>query len=160
MVTRISKIALVFIIASNLSIVAIDNLLDYTSNYLFVEHVMKMDTIFPDNTLKWREINSPFIWNAGFIIIILWEFAIAFFCWFGIIKLTKTIKSTDDSFEKSKSTAVIGLTLCLLLFGFAFITIAGEWFLMWQSDKWNGESAAIRIFTMSGLSLIYLNMKD
>ncbi len=119
-----------------------------------------MDTTFPDNQLMHRAVTSPFIWNAAYIFIILWEFAIAFFCWYGIIKLLRNLKSTPEEFETSKNYATIGLTLCTLLFGFAFITIAGEWFLMWQSEIWNGESAALKLFIMSGISLIYLNMKD
>ncbi|MDQ3019127.1 MAG: DUF2165 domain-containing protein [Bacteroidota bacterium] len=160
MATRISKILLVFIIAANLSIVAIDNLLDYSTNYLFVQHVESMDSTFPGNESKWRTTTSPAIWNITYIIIIVWEFAIAYFCLFGISKLYKSLKSSQDVFEKSKSQAVIGLTLSLLLFGFVFITVAGEWFQMWQSTTWNGESAALRLFVMSGISLIYLNMKE
>lgn len=157
---RLSKISLLFIIAANLSIVAVDNLLDYTSNYLFVQNVMTMDTTFPDNKLKWRAITSPFMWNVSYVGIILWEFSVAIFCWIGVYKLIKAIKTNDDTFNQSKTSATIGLTLCLLLFGFAFITVAGEWFLMWQSTTWNGESAAIRLFSMAGIAVIYLNMKD
>mgnify|MGYP002078430863 CR=1 FL=1 len=119
-----------------------------------------MDTTFPDNKLMHRAITSPFLWNAAYILIILWEFAIAFFCWYGIIKLLRKIKSTPEEFDNAKNPATIGLTLCALLFGFAFITVAGEWFLMWQSEIWNGESAALKLFMMSGLSLIYLNIKE
>ena len=121
---------------------------------------MEMDTIFPGNALKWRAVTSPFVWNAVYILIIIWESAIAFFCLKGVFRLSKNLKNKEGSFESSKSPAVLGLTLCLLLFGFAFLTVAGEWFLMWQSDKWNGESAALKLFLMSGISLIYLNMKD
>lgn len=160
MASRISKIILIFIIAANLSIVAIDNLLDYTTNYLFVQHVESMDSTFPGYELKGRAITSPVIWNITYIIIIIWEFAIAYFCWAGIFKLYKSLKSSQDVFEKSKSQAVIGLTLSLMLFGFVFITVAGEWFQMWQSTTWNGEEAALRLFVMSGISLIYLNMKE
>jgi predicted small integral membrane protein len=160
MIKRLSKISLVFIIAANLSIVSINNLLDYTSNYLFVKNVLNMNTTFPDNKLKYRAVTSPFLWNAIYILIIIWEFAIAYFCWMGIIKLLKSIKSSGPEFEKSKTNAIIGLTLCILLFGFIFITVAGEWFLMWQSTIWNGESAALKLFMMSGIALIYLNMKE
>lgn len=161
MSVRISKIILVSVIAVNLSLVVLNNLLDYNSNYMFVQHVMLMDTTFPDNALKWRAIESPLIWNVIYIIIILWEILIAFFCWKGVIKLTKNLKTTDEEFIKAKTPAVVGLTLCLLLFGFAFITIGGEWFFMWQSKIWgDGMPSALRLFTMTGLILIYVNMKE
>ncbi len=133
MVKRLSKICLVIIIAANLTIAALNNLFDYNANYLFVKNVLNMSTAFPDNSLMYRAVTSPFLWNVIYIMIIIWEFAIAIFCWFGIIKLFKTLKSTGEDFEKSKTYATIGLTLCILLFGFVFITVAGEWFLMWQS---------------------------
>ncbi|MCB0727148.1 MAG: DUF2165 domain-containing protein [Ignavibacteriae bacterium] len=160
MFSRLSKITLVFIIASNLSIVAVNNLVDYSSNYLFVKNVLSMDTTFPDNQLMNRAITSPVLWDVFYITIIIWEFTIAIFCWIGIIKLLIKLKSTPEEFDKAKTSSIIGLTMCALLFGFAFITIAGEWFLMWQSQTWNGESAALKLFMMSGISLIYLNMKE
>ncbi|MBK8550177.1 MAG: DUF2165 domain-containing protein [Ignavibacteria bacterium] len=161
MAVRISKILLVSIIAINLSLVVVNSLMDYNSNYNFVKHVMKMDTVFDDNQLKWRAIDSPVIWNATYIIIILWEILIAYFCWKGVIKLTKNLKSSGEDFVKVKTPAVIGLTLCLLLFGLAFITVGGEWFFMWQSKTWgDGMPSALRLFTMTGLILIYLNMKE
>ena len=119
-----------------------------------------MDTTFPDNQLMNRAITSPVLWDVFYITIIIWEFTIAIFCWIGIIKLLIKLKSTPEEFDKAKTSSIIGLTMCALLFGFAFITIAGEWFLMWQSQTWNGESAALKLFMMSGISLIYLNMKE
>ena len=38
----------------------------------------------------------------------------------------------------------------------AFISVGGEWFLMWQSRAWNGEETAFRDFTMVGIVLLVL----
>lgn len=40
-------------------LVAADNLLDYDSNWQFVRHVLSMDTVFPDNRLRYRAITDP-----------------------------------------------------------------------------------------------------
>ena len=40
------------------------------------------------------------------------------------------------------------------------ITVGGEWFLMWQSSIWNGQTAAARMFTVFALILIFLNQRD
>ena len=37
-------------------LVAIDNVIDYGTNFSFVEHVLSMDTTFTTNTLRWRAI--------------------------------------------------------------------------------------------------------
>jgi predicted small integral membrane protein len=42
----------------------------------------------------------------------------------------------------------------------AFLTVGAEWFLMWQSKSFNGQDAAMRMFVVMGISLIFLMMKD
>jgi predicted small integral membrane protein len=52
------------------------------------------------------------------------------------------------------------LTLSLLQWYVAFISVSGEWFLLWQSRTWNGQDAAFRMFAMMGLSLVFLSLRD
>jgi predicted small integral membrane protein len=59
-------------------------------------------------------------------------------------------------FARAKSTAIAGLTLALVLWLLAFISIGGEWFLMWESATWNGLSAALRVFAVTGIVLLLL----
>lgn len=160
MALRLSKITVLFIIAANMTLVASNNVFDYNSNYEFVQHVMSMDTTFPDNALMWRSVNSSFWWNLCYILIILTEFAIAVLCWIGLAKMFKYRKHDFKEFNSAKSFAVAGLTLSLLLYGFVFITIAGEWFLMWQSARWNGEQSALKMVLMAGVALIFISTKD
>jgi predicted small integral membrane protein len=42
----------------------------------------------------------------------------------------------------------------------AFLTVGGEWFLMWQSHTWNGQDAAFRMFASLGIILIYLILPE
>lgn len=77
MCQRISKIILVWAIALFASLVGLDNIVDYASDYKFVSHVMEMDTTFPENRLMWRAIDSPFIQNAAYILIITIEIIVA-----------------------------------------------------------------------------------
>ncbi len=35
-----------------------------------------------------------------------------------------------------------------------------EWFLMWQSQVWNGQTAATRMFTCVGLVLLIVKTQD
>jgi predicted small integral membrane protein len=50
--------------------------------------------------------------------------------------------------------------MLMLLFGAGFIAIGGEWFSMWQSDTWNGLDAALRVFVLSGVVLLVVNLRD
>ncbi len=159
MYTRISKAALVWAVAFFASLVVFNNLTDYDSNYKFVNHVLKMDTTFPDNGGRWRAINSTFIYHAIYNLLIFVEAAIAVLCWLGGFQLFRSIKDFGR-FNESKGMAILGLTLGIILWFSGFITLGGEWFLMWQSDVWNGQQAAFRLVVIFGITLLYLVHPD
>jgi len=46
--------------------------------------------------------------------------------------------------------------MSLLMWLVAFLSVGGEWFLMWQSKTWNGQEAAFRMFTVVGIVLLVL----
>lgn len=159
MITRLSKVTLVFAIALFASLVVFNNVTDYDSNFTLVQHVFKMDTIFPDSKGFWRAIDSPGIHHSVYRLIIFTEFVIAVFCWVGGFRLSKHINNAR-SFDQSKNPAIIGLTLGMLLWFTGFMTIGGEWFLMWQSESANGQEAAFRLVVILGIVLIYLVQPD
>jgi predicted small integral membrane protein len=156
-VIKISKAVLILSTALFFTLVVFGNLTDYNSNYQFVQHVLSMDTTFEGNNLMWRAIDNPIIHHIFYSIIIIWEALIAIFLWIAGIKCLSKKKKT---FEKGITKAIIGLTLALLLWFLAFITIGGEWFAMWQSQIWNGQGAAFRMFAINGLTLLYLFVKE
>ena len=61
-------------------LVAVNNITDYSSNYDFVPHVMKMDTLFPNGKLKYRAIDSPMIHHLVYAVIITAEGMVAVLC--------------------------------------------------------------------------------
>ena len=63
---RAAKAATVAAIALFASLVTFGNLTDYNTNFVFVEHVMSMDTIFPFSTIKYRAITSPALHHAAY----------------------------------------------------------------------------------------------
>ncbi len=159
MYTRASKIALVWAVALFSSLVVFNNVTDYGSNYQFVAHVLKMDTTFPDNRGMWRALDSSFIHHTLYGLIILIEAVVAVLCWLGGWRLFRSIHDPVD-FNRTKGIAILGLTLGILLWFSGFITIGGEWFLMWQSDTWNGQQAAFRLVVVLGVTLLYLVQPD
>ena len=50
---------MVFTIALFFSIVALNNILDFNSDFLFVQHVLSMDTTFHAESLMGRAITHP-----------------------------------------------------------------------------------------------------
>ena len=63
-------------------------------------------------------------------------------------------------FNKTKGLAILGLTLGFVLWFTGFFAIGGEWFLMWQSKIWNGQTAAFRLAVIFILVLFYVNTPD
>jgi predicted small integral membrane protein len=43
---------------------------------------------------------------------------------------------------------------------FGFIVVGGEWFCMWQSEKWNGVEAAFRFVVIMMFALLFTAMPE
>ncbi len=118
-----------------------------------------MDTTFPDNKGLWRAIESPILHHAAYGFIIATEIIIAGLCWLGGLRLYQNIQN-PTAFNQAKGRAILGLTLGFFLWFTGFMTIGGEWFLMWQSEVANGQQAAFRLVMIIGITLIYLILTD
>src|SRR5947209_18729276 len=73
MTLRVAKFVLVSGLAFYYTLVVLNNLTDYDSNYQFVRHVLTMDSTFPGNHLMWRSIHSPAMNTAFYSFLINWE---------------------------------------------------------------------------------------
>jgi predicted small integral membrane protein len=154
MTLRTAKVLLVFAVAVFYSFVVLNNTTDYDSDYQFVRHVMMMDSTFSGNRGIWRAINGP-AWHAAFYLsIITWEAMTMVLCWWGGWRLAQALHKTSAAFHQAKRVAIVALTLGLLMWLVAFLSVGGEWFLMWQSKTWNGQDAAFRMFTVVGIVLL------
>jgi predicted small integral membrane protein len=154
MALRVSKAVLVLAIAVFYTILVFNNVTDYGSNYEFVRHVMMMDSTFPGNRGMWRAINSPLAHTVFYIGIIAWESVTMLLCWWAGVRLLKSYRAERAQFAGAINVAVIALTTSLLMWLVAFLDIGGEWFLMWQSQRWNGQEAAFRMFTVVAVVLL------
>jgi predicted small integral membrane protein len=160
MIIRTAKISLVAVVALFYTIVVFNNVTDYNSNYLFVVHVLSMDSTFPGNEGMWRAVRSSFIYHSFYHLIIGWEALTALLSWTGAAVLLRELKAPAAAFNLAKRISVAALTLGLLMWLVAFLTVGAEWFLMWQSKTWNGQEASFRMFTVVGIILIFLVMPD
>lgn len=160
MVTRWAKLLLLASIALFYTLVVFNNLTDFDSNYQFVRHVLLMDTTFPGNSGRWRAISSSNLQLAFYISIILWEAVTAVLLWWGTGRLLLSVRRSASNFNAAKRVPVAALTLAMLMWMVAFLTVGAEWFLMWQSHAWNGQEAAFRMFASIGLVLVIVLHPD
>jgi predicted small integral membrane protein len=160
MIPRLSKIVLLLSVALFFTLVVFNNVTDYESNHVFVAHTLSMDTTFPGNRGMWRAIRNPTVQTLFYLSIIAWEAITAVLCWVAGVQLLRLLRAPTPVFQAAKSTGIAALTLGLLLWMVAFLTVGGEWFLMWQSHTWNGQDAAFRMFTVLGIVLVYLTLPE
>jgi len=108
----------------------------------------------------WRALNSPTWHTVFYLAIILWESVIMILCWWGAARLAANVSADAVSFSRAKDVAITALTLSLLMWLVAFLTVGSEWFLMWQSKTWNGQEQAFRMFTVIALVLLLVVLPD
>jgi predicted small integral membrane protein len=156
MTLRSTKVLLVLAVAVFYSFVVLNNTTDYDSNYQFVRHVLMMDSTLPGNHGMWRALNSPGWHTAFYVSIIAWETVTMLLSWWGGLRMARALRASTTAFAQAKRVAIVALTLALLMWVVAFLSVGGEWFLMWQSKTWNGQDAAFRMFTVIGIVLLLL----
>jgi predicted small integral membrane protein len=159
LLSRLGKTLLTSTLALYFLLVAFNNMIDYGTNFRFVEHVLSMDSIPADANVLWRAIRNPQVHHVAYWTLILWELLTGCICGLGAKRLFSALRSKQE-FDDAKTLPIAGLWLGLLLWSFVFITIGGEWFLMWESSAWNGELPALRMFTLNAITLLFLYLPD
>lgn len=107
----------------------------------------------------WRALRSPLVHHVAYGAIIATELLVALLCWIGAAKLYRT-RTEPESFHQEKKFAICGITTGILLWFTGFMSIGGEWFLMWQSATWNGQESAFRLVVIMGIALVYLTAPE
>ena len=155
----ISQTACVGLIGVFACLVSLNNILDYQSNFDFVKHVLSMDTTFEGNKLMNRAIESSYLHHTAYAVIIFLEAAIGLINVVAAGRMIAAIYARDSvRFTRAKGVAIVGLTIGFILWFGGFMIIGAEWFLMWQSQSWNGQTAAFRFSSIILGSLIFLSV--
>lgn len=160
MITRAAKLLLLAGIALYYTLVVFNNLTDFDTNYQYVRHVLMMDTTIPGNHGMWRALPSPAVELAFYVSIIAWEIANTILLWWGAVRLLRALRLPSGAFNAAKGVPVAALTLSMLMWLVAFLSVGGEWFLMWQSHTWNGKVEAFQMFAVVGLVLLIVLQPD
>ena len=160
LIARYAKIVMSLALAAFCLLVTFDNLTDYGTNYLFVQHVMSMDTTFPGNALMYRSITNPVLWQLGYALIIAAEGVTGILFLAGAIRLIQARNAPGAVFNEAKALVIAAATLAFLVWFFGFMVVAGEWFAMWQSQTWNGQDAAFRFYMAVLGVLIFVALPD
>jgi predicted small integral membrane protein len=156
---RIVRILLSAVVGLYLGFVVFNNVFDYAANFEFVSHVAKMDDIFSKDNNSWRSFQNPVIHQILYLFIIFWEFTLFALLIKGAFNMFRALNTDKSDFKKAKQLTSMALTAGVILWFFVFLTIGGEWFLMWQSKIWNAQQNAFSLTICFMLFLIFHNQE-
>jgi predicted small integral membrane protein len=161
MAVRLAKIMLILSAGAFCLLVGYNNIVDYSSNFMFVQHVLTMDTTFPDNAVRAsRALSNPQLHHLTYWLILAAEITIGLICIAGALRLMPVIGGPAGAFNDAKGIAITGLAAGVCFWFMGFLVVGGEWFQMWQSQIWNGQEAAFRFIGSIGLIMIFVAMDD
>jgi len=160
LITRYAKIVMAGCLAAFCLLVTFDNIADWSSNYLYVQHVLSMDTTFPGNAVMYRAVTSPALWKLAFGIIIALQLTMGVLYLAGAIRLFQVRHAPGAEFDRAKGHVIAASLIGFFLFFFLFMVVGGEWFAMWQSATWNAQQAAFRFYMAVLGVLIFVNQRD
>src|ERR1700677_1105545 len=123
MTIRLSKALLLFALGFYYALLVFNNTNDYNSNLTFVRHGLLMDTTFPGNNGMWRAIHAPAIHALFFVSILCLGIVTGGLLWWAGFRLIRNLRSSAATFNAVKKLGVMGLTLSLLMWLSAFLTV-------------------------------------
>ena len=76
------------------------------------------------------------------------------------LRLFAARNAPGAEFNRAKGPVHLAALAGFLVWFLGFMAIGGEWFLMWQSETWNGQEPAFRFYVTILLVLIYVVQPD
>ncbi|HCL84412.1 MAG TPA: hypothetical protein DIC22_10575 [Chitinophagaceae bacterium] len=157
---RLIKIFFGISVGLYMLLVCINNITDYGVNFQFVSKVSAMEDVFSREKNGWRAINSRMLQHVFYTFIIAWEMAITIWVALGVTRMARRYRADTAAFKNAGKALRTGLFLGVVLWFSIFLSVGGEWFLMWQSKIWNGQPTAFMLTVCFLLFLIYQNQPD
>ena len=160
MAARVAKIAMVLCLAVFAFLVAFTNVTDTGGNMPFVSHVLSMDTTFGSPAVGYRAIDVPWVWTVAFWTIVAGEALTAVLFAAAGLRMLAAREAPAAAFNRTKGLVHLAALSGFLVWFLGFMAIGGEWFLMWQSETWNGQEPAFRFYVTILLVLLYVTRDD
>ncbi len=141
------------------AIVCLNNLTAPQANLDFVRHIMTMDTTNQDRGTQWREIRSPVLHRVAFGAILTLEVAVTVLGVIGSYWLAVNLAASPDAWESAKLFGYLAFLVALVVWFGVIQVVGAEWYVSWQSEKWNAirDSTRINLITLAGLILLRLS---
>ena len=140
-------------------IVCVNNITAPGANLRFVEHIMTMDTTNMDQGTQWREVRSPALHRVAFVAILVCEAAVTVLGLVGSYFLVANLTAPGDAWESAKLFGYLAFLVALVVWFLIIQVVGAEWYVSWQSERWNAirDSIRINLITIAGIILLRLS---
>lgn len=140
-------------------VVCLNNITAPGANLRFVEHIMTMDTTNMDRGTQWREVRSPALHRVAFVTILVCEVAVTVLGLVGSYFLAVNLTAAGDAWESAKLFGYLAFLVALVVWFLIIQVVGAEWYVSWQSEKWNAirDSIRINLITIAGIILLRLS---
>ena len=150
---RLVVSVVVLIAASYYVVVAVNNVTNPASNWVFVKGVMSLQGVPAGSGFGWRAITATPLQIAVYVAIVAGEAtAAALLAVGGVIGLRRRAAHTE--WLSSQRWTLLGCGVGLAVFFFGFMVLGGNWWVMYLNGKWNGLDAAFQNSTLTFLTLV------
>ena len=141
------------------AVVCLNNITAPAANLRFVEHIMTMDTTNMDSGTQWREVRSPVLHRVSFVAILLCESAVTVLGLAGSYFLVTNLTAPGEAWESAKLFGYLTFLMALVVWFLIIQVVGAEWYVSWQSEKWNAirDSTRINLITIAGIILLRLS---
>ncbi|MBR9812690.1 DUF2165 domain-containing protein [bacterium] len=161
MAIRILKIVLVAFVGLQGWFYVAGNIANWGSGFGAVAYVLGMDGHEIYGSHIFPPITSPALVTFVFLTIITGEFLVGALSFKGAWDLWKARGGSAEEFNSSKTYALLGPGMALVVWFGGFIVIGGALFQMWQTQIGSGSFDDAFVFAVtSGLVLLFVNTPD
>lgn len=158
-IVRLTKTFMTAALAAFAGLVTYNNVVDYDSNYAFVQHVFSMDTTFPGNALMGRAVTDPETWQIGYAAIIAGQALTCVVLALAALDMLFSVRNAAR-FTNAKAMVAAGVGIGFAVWFVGFLVVGGEYFVMWQSSHWNGQESAFRFLMIMLAVLIFVSLPE
>ena len=158
---RILKSLLVLFVGLHALFYALQNIANINEAHAALGYVISGadQTAYP-HTLFFKSGSSSLHWSA-LVLVLVGEFAVAFFGIKGGWDLFAARNGTTEQFRAAKSAGLWAAGLALLTWFGLFMTFGSAFFQMWQNEVGDGSlRGAFYFATMSVLTILFVSLTD
>jgi predicted small integral membrane protein len=137
------------------------NVMDWSGTTSAVGAATSMAT-FEGGAESWQATSNPVVIWMGAVFIMLSKVATGALCMIGALRMWQAREGDATAFAASKTFALAGCGVAMIMLFGGFIVIAESWFELWRSDAMRGPvlESAFRYAGMITLIALFVGAKD